>query len=238
MTPEGDRTALAPWLPRAAGLLALGSTFLLAGGSVWFLSGWLSIGTVAFSLVYSLSFVAVMVHLVAWIVLYRGLRGSSGSMRVRSLLRAYQVSLSAFAVAALTMPFQLFGAFGPGMVLYALFYAFVWPYIPLVFTPVVLFHAYLFSDFALRSQTRLGSRRMALLGAGLLVAISAIGVVGQLAVTAGLYAHPGLVFGTFLGLPAGLTAVGYAFELLAFSSDRGQAAATGKLQQTRGSPGS
>lgn len=86
------------------------------------------------------------------------------------------------------------------------------PYLPLIFGPVILPHAFIFLHAQRMSEV--GRPRLTEIGVLLLVALAVVGMVGELVFLAGATLSRELVFWIFMPLPAGLTSSAYWILLL------------------------
>ena len=174
----------------AAGLLALGSAFLLLGAwafqfveySLVDLPSWVLMGGSLF---------AVPLHLLAWHALWDAVDGVSVNGSRRFMRRVFRFSLAAFAaglaIVLILAPFGWLTSMGG-----------FFPYIPFVWAPVVICHSVIFVHACrlLRAE-----RFPVWLGSGVLFGVAVFGL--------GMLAFPGLSHRP-TWLMAGLTAPGYA----------------------------
>jgi len=178
----------------AAGLLALGSAFLLLGaGAFQFDSRW----WVEFPLWVLMggSLFAVPLHLFAWHALGDGVDSVSVNGSRRFMSRVFRFSLAAFAaglaIVLILAPFGWLTSMGG-----------FFPYISFVWAPVVICHSVIFVHAC---RLLRAGRFPVWLGSGLLIGVAVVGL--------GMLAFPGLSHRP-TWLMAGLTAPGYA--LVAF----------------------
>lgn len=179
--------------------------------------------------------VAAILHLVGWMHLYVATRiacppAIDSGQALMSPHRAFQASVILFGGLLATLPFQLeriapllawlsSDSYG-GALLSALLFGFLYvPYLPLMFGPVVIFHAYIFG----RGVPRLSGEarnRFVLSGALVLMAIAVTAISVQLATLSGVSIPPEVSFLAALPFPAGATVVGYGVLLYAFGLSR------------------
>jgi hypothetical protein len=232
-TPPQD-TSTGRWLGTVAAFLATGSTLLLLTAVIDY--PFLAPRTAVVLILRVILIVpAVWLYLFAWAFLFLGTRAKTHDELHLSQRRrdrtALVLGMVFFGAALATVPYQLpfARAWVPSLLLLAI------PYLPLVFSPVVLSHAYIYFKHADPPVNR--RFRMARIGALLLVAISILSVLGQVAYYAGLHQSLELAWWTFLPFPAGLTASGYWLQVFAWRGSRLRGAslvAYGILPESRG----
>ena len=126
---------------RAAGLLSLGSFALAASWS------WLgSLSYSSFYLIVAFTWIGIGLHAWSWLVLTLGLQ-SVGPSQHWNMSLAFEASIILFVVGLATVPVLL-----PGITL-SLYTLLLFPHVPTVFAPVVLFHVTMFAA----GHGRLGS---------------------------------------------------------------------------------
>ena len=198
------------WLSRASFLLASGSALLLLGAIAFARAE--ALGGV---LLLTATWFAVILHGLGWYVLYVGVPPEANGRAIHALGGSAVLFLVGLVAMAALAP--------PSWTL--LFFAF--PYVPLLFGPVVLVHARFFLSAA-ASLPPGGERTLIHLGSLVLVVLSLLGIVGQIVHMAGgmedlTRALGGggarvLTLWTFFPYPAGLTVFGYALAWWGWSA--------------------
>ncbi|MGQ0796548.1 MAG: hypothetical protein ACT4OI_01595 [Methanobacteriota archaeon] len=198
------------WLSRASFLFACGSALLLLGAIVFARAA-------AFggAILLTVTWFAVIVHGLGWYVLYEGApRGADGRAIHALGGSAVLFLVGLVAMAALAPPDWT-----------PLFFAF--PYVPLLFGPVVLVHARLFLSSAASLPP---GHEQTLIRAGslVLIVLALVGIAAQLVHLAiGVQDLARMLGGdgasivtqwTFFPYPAGLTVVGYALAWWGWSA--------------------
>lgn len=220
MEASGPPASALPYFLTSVGRLESAAFRLAAGSAILYLSGLLMLGGTNFVLLELLVLlvpVAVVFHLAAWFSLReeaaRDLTGVMGLL--------FGLSVLGLLLGMMTIPLQ----FPEGRANGWLFTIGLIPFIPAVWGPVVLTHAAMF----LWKNDRLAPRPIGILGdlgAFLLIGTAALGMLGQAATSLGLRAALVAEVGEgtaawwlgwiFMPMPAGLTAIGYAMEYVAW----------------------
>jgi len=189
-------------LPRAAFLLGAGSMVLLLG-AIAFARG----GLAGCGLLLAATWFATIFHGLGWYLLYgEGADGSTGR-GVHTIGASVVLFLAGLVAIAALSPVEM------DLLLLA------FPYVPLLFAPVVLVHASVFLSLA-NGLTKGTEGTLVRLGAIALIVPAILGLAGQAAhaaVGAGTLAEAlgaeearQLMLWTFFPYPAGLTVFGYA----------------------------
>ena len=203
-----DQTVLPRALPKAAFLLALGSSLLLLGTG-YFFSG----GTPETWPAFVVSWLAILIHAGAWVNLLVATNGGPQAARDPRTVWAFRASIGCLVLGILTLPvlFPQPGSwFSPPLWLGLLFLG-LFPYVPSVYGPVVIAHALLFY-FESEKLTKWISRGLALAGALLLgttgVAALVLGMLGGAflypILTAPAWRLVGMTFPAYVLVAAGL----------------------------------
>lgn len=203
-------------MQRASFLFATGSGFLLIAVLSYFWTNRWNDGSGWFTI---LSWFAVLVHGIGWVVLLSAILETGPEPRVQKMTSVFFVSLMMFVGGLLTLPVffpddpNAWSFFGPPWARVLL--SGVFPHVPLVFGPVVVAHGVIFmlasSDFA-----RPRSRPVAVAGCILLFWLAGLGIASQVLSFPQSFPAP---LGP-LSFAAGLTVLGYGLVAAGYRLER------------------